>query len=221
VDIDALLEDYAYLVQGLLDLYEASFDVKWLSWAARLQTRQDALFGDAKEGGFFSTTASASHILVRIRDDYDGAEPSANSVAALNLLRLWQATDRDEWRTEADGIFAALGPRLVRSPSALPQLAVAVNFRLSTPKQIVVAGEPGAADTRRMLRLVHDRFLPDKILMLVDGGPAQEQLARLLPVVGSMDRLDGRATIYVCEHYACRLPTSDLRAAARLLDAKP
>jgi hypothetical protein len=156
-----------------------------------------------------------------MRDDYDGAEPSANSVAALNLLRLWQATDRREWRTEADAIFTALGPRLLRSPSALPQLAVAVSFSLSKPKQIVLAGEPGAADTRQMLRLVHERFIPNKILMLVDGGPAQDQLTRWLPVVGSMDRRDGRATLYVCENYACRLPTNDLRTAAHLLDGKP
>ena len=195
--------------------------MKWLSWAVRLQTRQDELFWDPGGRGYFSTPASAAHVLVRMRDDYDGAEPSANSVAALNLLRLWQATDRREWRAKAEAIFGALGPRLIRSPSALPQLAVAVNFSLSKPKQIVVAGEPGAADTRTMLRLVHDRFIPNKILMLVDGGSAQDQLARLLPVVGSMDRRQGRATIYVCENYACRLPTSDLRTAARLLDGKP
>ena len=102
----------------------------------------------------------------------------------------------------------------------VPQLAGAVNFRLSKPKQIVIAGQPGAADTRSMLRLVHERFIPNKILLLVDDGEAQKQLARWLPFVGNMGRRGGRATIYVCENYACRLPTNDLLAAAGQLDGK-
>jgi uncharacterized protein YyaL (SSP411 family) len=155
-----------------------------------------------------------------MRDDFDGAEPSANSVASLNLLRLAQVTGRKKWRDEADAIARGLDPRWVRSPSALPQLAVAVGFRLSPPKEIVIAGAPGAPDTEAMVRLVNERFLPNKILLLVDAGPAQQQLSRLLPVVADMDRRDGRATMYVCENYACRLPTSDPRTAARLLDAR-
>src|SRR5207244_10491324 len=89
VDIDALPEDYAFLIQGLLDLYETSFEVKWLSWAVRLQERQDALFW-GKNGGYFATRAEASHVMVRMKDDYDGPEPAANSVAATNPLRVWQ-----------------------------------------------------------------------------------------------------------------------------------
>jgi uncharacterized protein YyaL (SSP411 family) len=220
VGIDGLLEDYAFLIQGLLDLYEASFDMRWLTWAIALQERQDALFWDPSAGTYFSTPASASHILVRMRDDFDGAEPSANSVAALNLLRLAHVTGRQDWRQEADAIARALDPRWARSPSALPQLAVAVGFRLSTPKEIIIAGAPGAPDTEAMLRLVNGRFLPNKILLLIDAGPAQQQLSRLLPVVANMDRRDGRATMYVCQNYACQLPTSDLQTAARLLDAR-
>jgi uncharacterized protein YyaL (SSP411 family) len=219
-DIDGVLEDYAFLTQGLLDLYEASFEVKWLSWAMRLQSRQDQLFWDAKGGGYYSTRAEASNILVRMKDDYDGAEPSPNSVAALNLLRLWQMTDRREWRDKADATFSALAAELTQPGASVPQLAVALTFSLSKPKQIIIAGEPGAADTRAMLRLVHTRFIPNKILLLADGGPAQEQLAQWLPFVKSMDRRDGKATAYICENYACNLPTSDLQTAARLLGGK-
>ena len=216
-----MLEDYVFVVQGMLDFYEASFEVKWLLWAVRLQEQQDRLFRDAKAGGYFSTRAEASHILVRMKDDYDGAEPSPNSVAAMNLLRLWQMTGRKEWRDEADATFGALAARLTEAGASVPQLAVALDFSLSKPRQIVVAGEPGAPDTRALLRLVHDRFIPNKILLLADAGPGQEQLARWLPFVAGMSRRDGRATIYICENYVCRLPTADVQTAARLLDAAP
>lgn len=218
VDVEAVLEDYAFLIQGLLDLYEASFEVQWLSWAARLQEQQDALFWDAKAGGYFATRAKASHILVRMKDDYDGAEPSPNSVAAMSLLRLWQMTDRDDLRKKADATFLAFADTLGLKGAAVPQLSAALDFSLSKPKQIVIAGEPGAPDTRAMLRLVHDRFIPNKILLLADGAAAQRQLAEWLPFVEGVRRKNGQATAYICENYVCQLPTTDIRVAAQLLD---
>ena len=110
--------------------------------------------------------------------------------------------------------------RLGRSGTAVPQLAAALDFSLSTTKEIVIAGEPGAADTRAMLRLVHERFIPNMILLLADGGPAQKQLAQWLPTIGGMRRVNDRATMYLCENYVCRLPTGDLQTAAALLDGK-
>ena len=218
-EIDGVLEDYAFLIQGVLDLYEASFDPHWIAWAIRLQTEQDRLFLDAKAGGYFSTTADAPDLVARFKDDYDGPEPSANSVSSMNLLRLWQLTDRREWRTRADRLFGALAGR--PSLTGLPQLAVALDFSLSKPRQIVVAGKPGAQDTRALLRLVHARFMPGKILLLADGGAWQKQLTTWLPTLEGMHPLAGRAAIYVCENYVCRLPTSDLAVAAALLDGRP
>jgi hypothetical protein len=217
-DIDGVLEDYAFLIQGLLDLYETSFDVKWLTWAARLQEQQETLFWDRKGGGYFSTRAEAAHVLVRMKDDYDGAEPSPNSVAAMNLLRLWQMTDGEALRKKADATFAALADRLGPQGAAVPQLVAALDFSLSKPKQIIIAGEPGASDTRAMLRLVYDRFIPNKILLLADGGPDQQQLAQRLPFLKSVSRKGGRATAYICENYVCQLPTADLGVAAQVLD---
>jgi uncharacterized protein len=220
VDIDALLEDYAFLIQGLLDLYEASFEPRWLSWAVRLQAVQDELFWDVMDGGYFSTRAGAPHVLARAKVEYDGAEPSGNSVSAMNLLRLWQLTDAMSWRDKADATFRALSVRFARSGAALPQLAAALDYSSSKPRQIVIAGNPGAADTHALLRLVHGRFIPHKILLVADGGAGQAQLMSLVPFVKGMDRRGGRATIYVCENYTCRLPTNDLAVAARLLDGK-
>jgi uncharacterized protein len=217
-EVEAVVEDYAFLVQGLLDLYETSFDVRWLFWAIRLQEQQDTLFWDAASGGYFATRAEAAHVLVRMKDNYDGPEPSANSVAAMNLLRLWQVTERKDWRNKADATFAAFGDRLGSQGTSVPQLAAALDFSLSKPRQVIVAGEPGAPDTKAMFRLVHERFIPNKILLLADGGAGQEQLARWLPVIGSVTRRSGRATAYICEDYVCQLPTSDLGTAAKILD---
>ena len=217
-DVDGLLEDYAFLTQGLLDLYEASFDAHWLALALRLQATQDRLFWDDKDGAYFSTRADAPDLLARMKEDYDGAEPAANSVAAMNLLRLWQLTENDAWRARADATFRALSGRVARSGSAVPQLVAALDFWQSVPKEIVIAGDPAASDTKALLRLVHDRFIPNKVLALADGGPTQDELARVVPVVAEKTRRNGRATIYICKNYACRLPTTDPAVAARLLD---
>jgi uncharacterized protein YyaL (SSP411 family) len=218
-DIDALLEDYAFLIQGLLDLYEASFQTRWLTWALELQRAQDRLFLDTDGGGYFSTRADASHVIARAKGDYDGAEPAANSVSTLNLLRLWQITGRRPLLERADGTLNALSARLARSGAAMPQLVSALDYRRSTPRQVVIAGNPAAADTRALLRLVHRRFMPNKILLLADGGAGQDELAALAPYVRDMTSREGRATIYVCERYVCRLPASDPVVAAQLLDA--
>ena len=218
--IQGFLEDYAYLIQGLIDLYEASFDVRWLEWAVRLQEKQDDLFWDASAGGYFATTGKDPSLLFRMREDYDGAEPAGNSVAALNLLRLGEMADRDDWRQKARQTFAVFGKQLEGFPQSLPQLVAALDYALSKPKQIIIAGEPGSKDTQALLRLVHDRFIPNKVLLLADGARGQEKLAGWLPFVKFIQRKDGRATAYVCEDYVCKLPTSDPEVVARLLDGK-
>lgn len=219
-DVDGLLEDYAFLVQGCLDLFEASFDPHWLSMALRLQATQDRLFWDAKDGAYFSTRADAAHLLARMKEDYDGAEPAANSVAAMNLVRLWQLMEDDGWRDRADATFRALSGRVARSGSAVPQLMSALDFRHSTQKQIVLAGNPAAAETRVLLRAVHDRQIPNKALTVVDGGQQQAELAKLVPRLAEMTPRNGRATIYVCENRICNLPTSDPAVAIRLLEKR-
>jgi uncharacterized protein YyaL (SSP411 family) len=218
--VDGFLDDYAYLIQGLLDLYEACFDVRWLSWAIKLQEKQDELFWDSRNGGYFVTSGGDPSVLVRMREDYDGAEPSPNSIAAMNLLRLAQMTDQQQWREKAEKVFAVFARRLQTNPEALPQLAAALDFELSKPKQIIIAGDVGAADTRALLRLVSERYIPNKILMVADGAQGQKQLAQWLPFIQSVTRKQGRATAYICENYVCKLPTADPHEVAHLLDNK-
>ncbi len=218
--VEGFLDDYTDLISGLLDLYQAGFDVHWLKWAISLQEKQDQLFGDDKDGGYFDAGTSDPSVLSRTRESYDGAEPSPNSTAAMNLLRLAQFTDRAEWRGKAYKTLSAFSAQLQSNPDAVPALASALDFRLAETKQILIAGDPTSQDTRELLRQVNTRFLPNKILLLADGGTAQQQLAVWLPFVAAAHRMKDRATAYVCENYVCKLPTVDPQVMARLLDGR-
>jgi uncharacterized protein YyaL (SSP411 family) len=216
--VEGFLDDYTDLIGGLLDLYQADFNVHWLTWAVSLQEKQDQLFGDPKDGGYFDAGSSDPSLLSRTRDSYDGAEPSPNSTAAMNLLRLAQFTDRTEWRGKAQKTLSAFAAPLQSTPEALPAMSSALDFRLAQTKQVLIAGDPRSEDTRELLRQVNTRFLPNKILLFADGGTGQQQLARWLPFVAGAHRMRDRATAYVCENYVCKLPTSDPQVMAGLLE---
>ena len=207
--IDGFADDYAFLIQGLLDLYEASFDINDLTLAFDLQKKQNELFWDSTGNGFFSTTGNDPSVLLRMKEDYDGAEPSPNSVASLNLLRLSQMLDEKPFRELAEKTLAAFGDRLQRAPSAMPQMMVAFDFNLTKPKQIVIAGRPDAPDTRAMLRAVHKNFMPNKFILLADGGGGQAFLGKHLEFIQDMGMMNGQATAFVCQDYVCQLPTTN------------
>jgi uncharacterized protein YyaL (SSP411 family) len=220
--IDGFADDYAFLIQGLLDLYEASFDANHLAWAFELQKKQDGLFWDSTAGGYYSTTGKDPNILLRMKEDYDGAEPSPNSVAALNLLRLAQMFDDKSFRETAERALSAFAGRLQKTPSAMPQTLVALDFSLSKPKQIVVAGKREAPGTLAMLRAIHEEFIPHKIVLLVDGGSGQRLFGGNLEFVRDMvSTTGGAATAYVCQDHVCQSPTTNLAVLARLLAPKP
>ena len=220
VGINGFLEDYTGLIRGLLDLYEASFRVADLTWAIRLQETQDRLFWDDKGGGYFQTPPGDSSILVRMRDAYDGAEPSANSVAAMNLLRLAEMANRPAWRERADHVFGAFSRQIEHAPETLPQMICAADFALSKPRQVVIAGDSARQDTQALLSVVNQRYLPNKVLFVVDDASGQ-QLAGWLPFIQGMRTIDGKAAAYVCENYTCKLPTTDPERVAALLYETP
>jgi uncharacterized protein YyaL (SSP411 family) len=216
----AHLDDYAFLVQGLLDLYEAAFGLKWLEHAVALTETQNRLFYDQNTAGFFDTSGEDETILLRTKEDYDGAEPSANSIAVLNLLRLSQMFDKKEWWEMAEKTLRLFGNRLQNMPHAMPQLLAAIEFSLDKPKQIIIAGKANAPGTRAMLHTVHERFMPNKILLLADGGAGQDYLGKSLPFIKSVTMIDGKTTAYICENYACQLPTTEVEVMVQLLEAK-
>jgi uncharacterized protein YyaL (SSP411 family) len=206
--IAGYLDDYAYFVHALVDLYEAVFDPRYLQAAGDLAGEMIGRFEDRDQGGFFSTAGSDPSEILRLKDDYDGAEPSGNSMALYALSRTAVMTGREELREAAERGFRAFAPRLRAAPHALPQMLVAYLYSQSSPKQIILAGERDTPDMSALLVAVRNRFLPNKVVLLAD--PALPHTAPMVP-------LDGRATAYLCENFTCQRPTNDLERFVELL----
>ncbi|KAM7371186.1 hypothetical protein PAMP_010677 [Pampus punctatissimus] len=160
--ISGFMDDYSFIICGLLDLYEATLQTEWLQWAEELQLRQDVLFWDEQGGGYFCSDPSDSTVLLQLKEDQDGAEPSANSVSASNLLRLSHYTGRKEWLQKSQQLLAAFSDRLTRVPIALPEMVRALMAQHYTLKQIVICGQRDAEDTTNLLAAVSSLFLPHK-----------------------------------------------------------
>ena len=218
--IDGFADDYAFLIQGLLDLYEAGFDISDLAWAFDLQQKQNELFWDKDQAGYFTTAGQDPNILLRVKVDYDGAEPSPNSVAALNLLRLSHMLDEKPLHELGGKAQAAFGGSLQLAPGAMPQMLVAFDFDQTKPKQIVIAGKADAASTQALLRAVHERFIPNKIILLADGDRGQAYLGKHLEFIQDIKLDHDQATAFVCQNYVCQMPTSDVAALRKLLAGK-
>ncbi|MEX2189584.1 MAG: thioredoxin domain-containing protein, partial [Bacteroidota bacterium] len=218
VRIEAQLADYAFLIQGLIDLYEASLEIRWLEKSVELCEKMVSLFYDHTNGGFFDTDNSDPAILVRTKEWYDGAEPSGNSIAVLCLMRLAQMTGNEGFTQLADKSFRFFGERLATAPEALAQFLAGLSFSLSKPAQIIITGKPHDPETEALLREVNSRFVPNKVILLADDGRGRTVLESFVPFIKNLVMLDGKSTAYVCENYACRLPTRDPRVLAHLLD---
>jgi uncharacterized protein YyaL (SSP411 family) len=216
-EVEGFADDYAFVIQGLLDLYEASFDVGWLRFAIELQETQDRLFLDDKSGGYFSTSGRDKSVVLRMKDDNDSAEPAASSVAALNLLRLAQFRDDKQMEERGKKTISAFSATLARFPSAMPQMLVALDFSLNKPRQIVVAGKPDAPETKALLAQVHRLFLPNKILLLADGAEGQKYLGEKNAAIRAMSMVDGKSAAYVCENFTCKAPVTDPAELRKLL----
>jgi uncharacterized protein YyaL (SSP411 family) len=216
-DIVGFAEDYAYLIQGLLDLYEAGGGIRWLQWAERLQTRMDELFWDAAKGGYFNSRADDASVVVRLKEDYDGAEPAPNSVAAMNLVRLdWLlGSERGGYRAKAVATVEAFRTQWSEHPHALPQMLCALELVLESPRTVVLAGDAAGADYQALAAVLAEKLGPRRAVLHADGGAAQRWLAERRPYLAEMKPQGGRATAYVCEDYTCRAPATtpdELRA---------
>ena len=209
-------EDYAYLVFGLLELFQADGDPAWLDWALALQRRQDELFWDPQEGGWFSTTGGDPSVLLRLKEDYDGAEPAASSVGALNLLAIAHLTADAGIPDRIEKVFGAFGARASAMGRGVPMLLAALSTYHAGVPQVVVAGTSDRDDTRALLDAVRSKYAPSAVLVRLD--PAHRPaLAALLPWVEAMGMRDGRATAYVCREFACQAPTTDPAALSAQL----
>jgi hypothetical protein len=213
---EGYLDDYAFVTAGLLDLHEATGEPRWLREAIALQHTIDARFVDPA-GGYFQTADDHETLLTREKPDYDGAEPSGNSVAYLNLLRLHELTTDDAYRARAAALLAAFGPRLLMRPSTLPYLLVGLELEAVPVKEIVLVSPGGADALAPFFRELDRTYLPSRVLAIVAGGAPDAALGRLVPLVVEKPPLGGRPTAYVCERRVCKLPATDPAAFAEQL----
>ena len=193
--IPGFLDDYAFFVQGLLDLYESSFKRKYLEAADKLTAKMRELFEDVQDGGFYSTAEGDSSLVMRIKEDYDGAEPSGNSIAASNLLRLAHITGNEQYGQSAERTLHAFASKMGAQPTAMPQMLAALMRHISPPQQIVLAGD----DVSAFVDVLRRRFQPHRALLRAGDVPATQ----------AMTPVDGKASAYVCENFACQMPLTD------------
>jgi len=213
------LEDYAFLAQGLLDLYEATFETRYLEEAVRLTRRMIDRFHDSGHGGFFFTADDAEALIVRAKDVQDGAIPSGNSVAALNLLRLARITGDASLERAAQGVFSFFASTVKRIPSGFTQYLMALEFAHAPGREVVVAGAPGSEETRAMTRALASGFRPGVTLLFRPAGEADPSIVRIAPFLRDHEALEGRATAYVCTDHRCLQPTTDPAEMIRLIEA--
>jgi hypothetical protein len=217
--VSAMLDDYAFLIWGLLELYEATFEAGYLKTALELADNTIDHFLDEKDGGFFFTADDGEEILFRQKDSYDGAIPSGNSVIMLDLLRLSRITGRSDLEQKAVGVSRAFARNIGQIPSAYSQLMVALEFLEGPSFEIVIAGKPGAQDTQAMLDAARRAFLPNRVLLLRPQGAGSGAIAAIAPYTKDMKADGGRATAYVCRNFTCAKPVRTVDEMLGLLKA--
>ncbi|HEY2906416.1 MAG TPA: thioredoxin domain-containing protein [Vicinamibacterales bacterium] len=218
--IDAFAEDHAYLIFGLIELLQADADVKWLDWAVALQRRQDERFWDEAEGGWFSTTGQDASVLLRMKEDYDGAEPTASSVSVLNLIALSHLIDDSVWTERIDRTLKYFGERLQQMGRAVPMMAAALSTAVAGVQQIVIAAgeDSNGGSVSDLERAVAAKYLPFAISLTV-AGERQRSLAERLPFIAAMQPVAGAPAAYVCRNFTCRQPVTTAAALIEELAA--
>jgi uncharacterized protein len=214
---DAFAEDYAALIAGLLDLYEATWEVRWLRWAEDLQRAMDRQFWDAAAGGYYQSAADDASIVLRLKDDHDGAEPSANSLAANNLFRLAAIRHDEGFTQRGRQTIEALRRVWTRSPWAVPALLCAVERALEPARQVVIAGDRASREFAELVAEALGRPGRRRAVLARTGDEEEERwLVERAPALAEM-RADGPATAYVCEGFTCRQPVTSPPELRRLL----
>jgi uncharacterized protein YyaL (SSP411 family) len=212
---NAYLEDYAFFIEGLVTLYETNGEFRWLKEAIALTDRMIEEFWDENGAGFFFTGKSHENLIVRSKDYFDNATPSGNSVAAAVLLRLAILTNNERYRELAEAVLGEVAESVRRYPSGFGYALSAMDFLLSSPKEIALVGKD-ETDIQPLLQQVWRKYLPNKVVApgFVDDSTASESI----PLLQNRPLLEGRATAYVCEHYTCQQPVNEIQALAAQLD---
>ena len=211
----AYVEDYAFLGQGLLDLYEATGEPGWLRQTVALHDKLAKHYEDPSAGGFYRTSDDAEKLLARQKPDYDGAQPSGNSIAARNLLRLYEYTGDQRWRQLAERTLKWAAARVQRAGPAVPAMLSALDHYLDKTRQVIVVRAPGD-DGKALLDVLRKAYLPNRMVAVTDADKVAT-LKTVIPAVANKKPIAGRTTAYVCEEGICKRPTSDPAVFAKQL----
>ena len=214
------LDDYTFTTMALLDLYEATFDVKWLIEAKSLSNQMIELFADTEKGGFFLTSKDGEKLITRTKPGSDGAVPSGNSVAALALLKLGRLTMDEHFTEQGDKVIDAFSRQLERTPAYSSMMVMALDFRLGPTQEIIIAGKANSPDVKQMLKLIHSTFSPDAVVLLHEPDNADSALYDIVPFINNQTAIDGKATTYVCEDYICKEPVHNIVEFEKLISGK-
>lgn len=222
--IEGFLVDYAYMVTALLDLYEATGNLEWLKWAKELQQKQDELFLDTAKGGYFEVTGKDESILLRMKEDYDGAEPSGNSVSAMNLIRLSQYSPvelANKYLSQVDHLLSHIKEMIENAPQAVPQLLCALDERLRPGKHVAIVYDNTCAGglLNQVTSTIHQQHVPSKTLFFFnrDNQEVSQFAKDNIHYLSDTVTKDGKPTIYICQNFSCRLPLTDLVELTREL----
>jgi hypothetical protein len=216
--ISANVDDYAFLIRGLIEGYQAFLDPSLLAAAIRLQAEQDRRFWDDRLGGYFFSPAENRDLLVRKKQIYDGAIPSGNSVSALNLALLGRLTGESGHEERAVRILRCFSSAVAAMPSAYTMLMAALDFLTNPSYEIVIVGDPAAPDTAALLTVVRERYLPGGTILLRPVGRGAGEIGKIAPFVKDMKPVGGKAAVYVCRHFSCREPVTDPRKLRDVLE---
>ncbi len=218
--ITAFLDDYAFLIWGLLELYEANFNARFLKGALELNDLLLKHFWDDKEGGFHFTPNDGEQLLLRHKEVYDGAIPSGNSVEMLNLLRLGRLTSNPALEEKATQTGRIFSKHIEYSPSAFTQMMAAVDFGVGPSYEVVIVGHSDKDETKAMLKALRDEFHPNKVLLFIPEDKDPSAVFRIAPFTSRMTNIRNKATAYVCQNFTCQKPTTDIDTMLKSIGAK-
>jgi uncharacterized protein YyaL (SSP411 family) len=214
--LPAYLDDYSCFVASLLDAFEASGEQRYMDLAEQFHRATVANFWDDVQGAFFLTGPEHETLIQRPKDPFDHAVPGGNSVATHNLLRLYYYTGDETHLQQAEKVLRLFRDQMEENPFSFGHMLCALDFYLETPREIAIIGRHDAPDTQALLRVVHESYVPNKLLLVIDPTVGVGDAFAHLPV-GEMTQLQGKATGYVCHNFACSLPTTDPTGLADLL----
>ncbi len=216
--LDAHLDDYAFMAWGLLELYEATFSTKYLSQALDLMNIMVEDFWDDKNGGFFLGSDQSEKLIVRSKTAYDGAIPSGNSVAVMNMVKLTRITGNTKWAELAEKTMRAFSEDVNRTPTGYTLMLTGFMFDTQNSKEIVIVGDSRNRNTTKFLHTIRASYAPHKVLLFKDTSVSDNRLEQLANWTSTQNSINGKPTAYVCKNFACNQPTSDLQTALSFIN---